>query len=714
MKPEDPLPRVAIVGNPNAGKTSLFNALTGGSQRVGNFPGVTVERVTGRLRLQGRVAECLDVPGLYSLRPLSADEAIAAEALTGPERPDLVVFVLDATQMERQLPLLAQVAETGVPIVVAVTMSDMLDTTRGPFRAERLAEIIAMPVVPVVAHRGQGINELRQAIDAALVGPAPAPHLERRLAAVRGADRLQERLSRQGASLERAQLIQALLQGEPPDSLAGSPELQEAFRAEVADPTPELPTLADRFRWAEAVRWEVVPDPPPRRRPTATQRLDRLLVHRVWGLACFAGVMTLVFQAIYTFAAPLMDLIDAGVGALRQWIGQGLGGPEWVRSAVLDGVVTGVGSALVFLPQIVILFFFIAVLEGSGYLARAAFLMDRLLGWCGLNGRAFIPLLSSYACAIPGIMAARIMPDERSRLATILVAPLMSCSARLPVYVLLIGAFIEPRFGPIWAGVALFAMHVVGLVVAVPVALLLNRRFLKGRRLPFALEMPPYQWPKWREVAITIGSRAKVFLHTAGTIIVVMSVVIWALAYFPRSEGDERRFEAAYATQNPDYRAAVSLEAYVAERRTEASFLGRFGRAIEPVFAPAGFDWRLTTAILAAFPAREVVVPSLGILFSLGGEVDEQSTDLRRSLAAARWPDGRPLVTPLVAVAFMVFFALCCQCMATLATIKRETGSWRWPLFVFVYMTILAYLAAVAINQIGQIPLWNTRPWGGP
>jgi ferrous iron transport protein B len=323
--------------------------------------------------------------------------------------------------------------------------------------------------------------------------------------------------------------------------------------------------------------------------------------------------------------------------------------------------------------------------------------MDRLLGWCGLNGRAFIPLLSSFACAIPGIMAARVMPDPKSRLATILVAPLMSCSARLPVYILLIGAFIEPQFGPAWAGFTLFAMHFLGLAVAVPVVLVLNKGIIKGRRLPFLLELPPYQWPRWRDVLLAMYFRGKVFLTTAGTIIFVMSIVIWVLSSFPRSDTQTAQYTADHAREAPN----VALEGYVQQRQLADSYLGRFGRTIEPVFIPAGFDWRITTGILCAFPAREVVVPSMGIIFAVGSEADEESVDLRKALAQATWPDGRKLMTPWNAIGLMVFFALCAQCTSTLATVKRETNSWRWPLFMFVYMSGLAYLGAVLLHQIG-------------
>jgi ferrous iron transport protein B len=427
----------------------------------------------------------------------------------------------------------------------------------------------------------------------------------------------------------------------------------------------------------------------------------------VLGLAVFVGVMYVVFQSIYTFAGPLMELIEGVFAWMGERVQPLVSGHPVLESLVIDGLIAGVGGVVVFLPQILILFFFISVLEGTGYLARAAFLMDRLLGWAGLNGRAFIPLLSSFACAIPGIMAARVMPDPKARLATILVAPLMSCSARLPVYVLLIGAFIEPQFGAFWAGFALFAMHFLGLLVAIPVVYVLNRRVLRGTRLPFVLELPPYQLPKWRDVWLAMYFRGKLFLKTAGTIIVAMSLVIWALSYFPRSEADVARYEASFDaaahSEATDEELAAARDQHVQSELLRHSYLGRFGRAIEPVFTPIGFDWRISTGILAAFPAREVVVPSLGILFGLGGDADEESSDLRRAIQQATWPDGSRLVTPYTAVGLMVFFALCCQCMATLAAVKRETNSWKWPTFMFVYMTALAYLGAWLVHLVGIV-----------
>ncbi len=696
---------VAVVGNPNAGKTTLFNALTGSHQKVGNYPGVTVERVSGVLRLPSGTVDCVDVPGMYSLKPQSEDERVAAASalgLEGEPRPDLLVVVMDASNLERNLYLFSQLAEASIPTLVALTMVDRLERRGEDVDFARLTNQLGVDIVPVVGHREFGLAELKAAIDRNLASPrvpeirlGPPDSREFQAAALR------ERVARLGSDMTVAEIRAEL--HETTDTfrnfLEEHPELSEDFASAKA--SPEAPPQRDaeaRYGWAAVVQRAVILQSKGAQKRSRTDRIDALLTHRVFGLMVFIVVMYGVFQSIYTFAKPLMDGIGSGFDAIKNFVSPHLAGVPLLQSLVVDGILTGVGSMLQFLPQILILFFFIALLEGTGYLARAAFLMDRLLGWCGLNGRAFIPLLSSFACAIPGIMAARVMPDPKSRLATILVSPLMSCSARLPVYMLLISAFIEPQFpkatAGFWSGFTLFAMHLVGLFVAIPIVWFLNRKVLKGTRLPFLLELPPYQWPKARDVYLAMVFRAKVFVKTAGSIIVVMSVIIWALSSFPKvSPAQKAQILATSGKEGPKM---------VREAELEGSALGQFGHAIEPVFRPAGFDWRISTSILAAFPARENVVASLGIIFALGDEVDEKDKGLQNSLKNAKWKDGRPLFTPWTAVGLMVFFALCAQCMATLATVRRETNSWKWPTFMFVYMTLLAYLAAVGIYQLGR------------
>ncbi len=705
---------VALVGNPNAGKTTLFNSLTGSHQKVGNYPGVTVEKVTGTLNLaSGRVA-CIDVPGLYSLSPVSEDERVAAEVIEGVSEgvaiPDLLVCVVDATNLERNLYFYSQLVETGLPIVVALTMVDRLKGLGKEVDLAKLSQELGAEVVPLVGHRDQGIDLLRAAIERNLQSPHPAS-INLGLPAVleAGVDRLREKLARAAVPLTKAEIRRSLLGGTEEGShlFAAYPEVREEFvasRREVEEAGVQANVdVSVRYAWsAQVSRTTIRSVGEPAKAASRTDKIDAILTHRVFGFGIFVLLMYGVFQSIYTLAQPLMDVIQGLFDKFGDLVSPRLASIPWLQSLLVDGLIKGVGGVMVFLPQILILFFFIAILEGTGYLARAAFLMDRLLGWCGLNGRAFIPLLSSFACAIPGIMAARVMPDAKSRLATIMVAPLMSCSARLPVYLLLIGAFIQPRYGTFWAGFTLFAMHFLGLLVSIPVVWIFNRRVIKGKRLPFLLELPPYQWPKWRDVMLAMYFRARVFVQTAGTIIVAMSVIIWALSYFPRYGAQELQAKRVQYTASHAGATASEIDRQMDEQQLAHSYLGTFGKEIEPAFAPAGFDWRITTSILAAFPAREMVVPSLGIIFSVGKDVDEHDLTLKSAVQEARWPDGKPLFTPWTAIGMMVFFALCAQCLSTLATVRRETNSLKWPVVMFTYMTALAYVGAVVVHLIGN------------
>ena len=461
-----------------------------------------------------------------------------------------------------------------------------------------------------------------------------------------------------------------------------------------------------RYAWIRERLDGAVTRAPPAR-GTRTDRIDAVLTHRVAGLLVLLLVLGAVFQSIYAFAEHPMNWIDAGVG----WVGDGVAG--WLpagllQSFVKDAVFGGVGAVVVFVPQIAILFFFLAILEDCGYLARAAFLLDRMLAAVGLSGRSVVPLLSSFACAIPGIMAARTIEHRRDRFATILVAPLMSCSARFPVYVLLIGAFVPPVA---WAGglislqaVTLLAFHLVGVVIAVPVLLLLRRTLFAGPPPPFVMELPPYTWPSWPTVFRRVGNRSWAFLRRAGTLIFLVTVVVWALSTFPKSAAVAERAAADRASaRTPEERAAI--DAREKGEQLRGSVMGTLGRAIEPVVRPLGWDWRIGVAAIASFPAREVVIAELGTLYNLGGDVDEESEGLRGALQAATWPDGRKVFDLPVALGLMVFFALCAQCGATLVTIRRETGQWRWAALAFVYMTVLAYVGALVTVQVGRLLL---------
>jgi ferrous iron transport protein B len=452
-----------------------------------------------------------------------------------------------------------------------------------------------------------------------------------------------------------------------------------------------------------------------------TESIDRLLLHRGWGLAAFVAMMYVVFQAVYSWAGPVMDVIEMGKVWLQDLVGPALEGTPMLQSLVLDGVIEGVGAFLIFLPQILILFAFISLLEDSGYMARAAFIMDKLFSWCGLNGKSFVPLLSSYACAIPGIMATRTIEDPKSRLATVFVAPFMSCSARLPVYILCIGAFIEPVYGPWWAGFTLFMMHFIGLAVAVPTAWVVTRFVLKTTSQPFVMELPKYRAPRMRDVGYRMWQAGWEFVQKAGTIIFFITIIIWASLYFPRSDDQTADFKATFVSEKaaeeqtteatilkeldtPESRLSREYALYLGSSQINQSYMGRIGKAVQPIFEPAGFDWRISISVLASYPAREVIISTLGIIYSLGGDVDEEDGNLRAALKNSEWQKGERAGTPIytvpVVVGLMVFFALCSQCGATTSIIIKEAGI-KWAVASFLYMTVLAWLGAVFCYQVG-------------
>jgi ferrous iron transport protein B len=711
---------VALIGNPNTGKTTLFNALTGLSQRVGNYPGVTVERKTGHLRLpDGSTAELIDLPGTYSLAAASPDERIAVDVLLhgdAGDRIDAVIAIVDASNLRRNLYLVSQLLESGHPVVVALNMTDVADARGRGISADSLAERLGVPVVPVVAQKRQGLDRLVATLSDVLREPAQQPATPDLPPALRElVDRfVDETRDNGGASLSRPAALRALADdgGPTEERLVAEhgPAMTDRLRDLRATTStgPSLSALESeaRYVWVQRVLQDLHADD--ELQEIGSDTIDRILTHRVAGLAVFVAISAFLFQGIYSWSAPLMDLIDGFFAALGDSVGAAL--PDGaLQSLVVDGVIAGVGGVLIFLPQIATLFLVIALLEDCGYMARAALLMDRLLGHLGLSGRSFIPLLSSFACAVPGVMAARTISDRRDRFVTILVAPLMSCSARLPVYVLFIGAFIPERdlFGGFIGlqGLTLLAMYSVGAVVAVPVALVLRWTLLKGTSSPFLLELPSYNWPTPRNVLLRVYESCRAFVVRAGSIILAATIVMWALAYFPRSEA----LSASYETQRaavesmPAAQQAEALERLDNEEAAahlENSWLGRAGHFVQPLFAPLGWDWRISMSTLASFPAREIIVATLGTIYSLGGDQDEESGAMRRGLQAATHADGRPVFTIPVALSVMVFFALCAQCMSTLAIIQREMASWGWAAFSFGYMTLLAYVGAFVTHRL--------------
>ena len=711
-------PFVAILGNPNSGKSTLFNRLTGLRQKVGNYPGVTVEKKVGSCDLpSGRTVDVLDLPGTYSLNPGSPDEMIVRDVLFGLHEdtpsPDLVVFVVDSTQLERHLFLALQLIEIGRPVVLALNMMDAARTKGIEIDEEEMERALGVPVVSISAMKGQGMGNLRRLMDRD-VEPSAREFRRRPLHMNRVLRNLSERLPRRGllSDAGRADLAMALLldDGEddalaryaPPDVL----DDLKILRRRLDESRPDWRTDETTSLY-EAI--EEVLDRAVRSRPDrdgTRDRIDRVLTHKVFGPVFFILLMGAIFQSIFEWAAPAMDLIDGGISALGAFVGSLLpDGP--VRSLLVDGIIAGVGATVIFVPQIAVLFLFISVMEASGYMARAAFIMDRLMGKVGLSGRAFIPLLSSFACAIPGIMATRTIDNRRDRITTMMIAPFMSCSARLPVYALLIGAFIPPtRIGIVTLpGLTLFSMYLLGILAAVLVAWGLKRTALRGGRPLYVMELPPYRMPSWRSVFLTVKERSWLFLRKAGTVILAVSVVLWFLASYPQGgptiERMERSLAAAESTGQTEI--ANRLRDEIAGESLRNSFAGRAGRLIEPVIEPLGFDWKVGIALITSFAAREVMVSTMATVFNLG-EDDEHFTTLRQKMVNAVDPvTGERSYDTLMAVSLMVFFVLACQCMSTVAVVRRETNTWTWPIFMILMMNGLAYGASLLVYQGGRL-----------
>jgi ferrous iron transport protein B len=608
--------RIALVGNPNSGKTALFNALTGSRQKVANYAGVTVERKEGVLHTPGgRTLRVLDLPGTYSLRARSPDEVVTRDAilgrLAGEDAPQVLICVADATNLRLVLRLALELKQVGRPFVLALNMFDIAQRQGLRIDLEKLSAEVGAPIVTTVATRKRGLEELVAQVEA--------------------------------LSLNHA--------------------------GETANTWREPDAGEIRAAHAEAQRIFKLCVKPPERPDTITAKIDNVLLHPLLGLVIFSVLMFFVFQSVFTWATVPADAIDAGFAALAGWVSEHL--PHGLlASLIADGLIAGVGSVLVFLPQILILFFFILILEDSGYMTRAAFLLDKLMGVAGLHGRAFIPLLSSFACAIPGIMSTRVIDNKRDRLTTILVAPLMTCSARIPVYTLIIGAFVPRK--AVWGGLSLqglvmFGLFAIGIISALLVAFVIRRLFWRSAVEPFMMELPTYRWPEPRNVMINLWTRARIFIERAGRIILPLMVLVWVLSTFPYP---------------PEGATGPAID---------YSFAGRIGHFVAPLMAPIGFNWQMTIALIPGFAAREVAVAALGTVYAVGGD-DDAGTKLG-TLLAGKWS----LAT---ALSFLAWYIFAPQCAATLGVVKRETNSWLWPTVMFLYMTGLAYLASFATYHI--------------
>ncbi len=690
-------PVYAMVGNPNCGKTTLFNALTGLRQKVGNYPGVTVEKKIGEVFSQhGRPMKVIDLPGAYSLAARSPDEAVLRDVLLGRRadtpQPDRIICVVDASNLERNLYLVHQILDLGRPVIIALNMMDLAARAGVELRAKKLEEALGVPVIPCEAVHGRGLIELKLAMSRTELALARhrwdvpaviAPAVAELQASLVESDGRQPLIARAEALLLLTDLDSVRVAGSAPLSTRTTAVLANWQRRDAAGTDNWSSTLiSSRYDAIGRLCRDVIVRSG-HTGPSLSDRIDAVLIHSIWGWLFFGMIMAALFFSIFSLAEYPMDWIDAHMAALGGWV-RGAMAPGDLRDLLADGVISGVGGIVVFLPQILILFFFVGLLESTGYMARAAFIMDRPMSKVGLHGKSFIPLLGSYACAIPGIMATRTIENAKDRLVTILVAPLMSCSARLPVYLLMIATLLPSSAVPTATKVGIMLlMYVLGTVGAFGFAWLFKRTLFKSTPPLMIMELPPYQPPRLKEILRQMIERGWLFLKNAGTIILGISIVLWFLTTFPKP---------------PDPTAPSDVQ-------IAHSFAGQAGHFIEPLIKPLGFDWRIGVGLITSFAAREVFVSSTAVVFSVqnfeGGKRADV-TPVRSALRAATWPGGAPLFTPLVCFTLMVYYVFAMQCMSTVAVVKRETNSWRWPLFQITYMTGTAWLVCFVVYQTGR------------
>lgn len=651
-------PRIVLVGNPNTGKTTLFNQLTGHRAKTANFPGTTVSHRVGSLG-RGRIpAHLVDLPGLYSLTPSSLDEQIAIEAIRGGSphhrKPDAALLIADATNLERSLFLISQVLEDDIPAVVALNMIDAAEKQGLIIDVEGISRELGCPVVPVCARTGRGLDELVGALERVL-------------------------------SPEYVRL----------------PLIRQSLACTACSSCP----FQNRYTWTESLVSRYI-RAPRSARSGCTDAIDRVLTHPVGGLTAFFAVMAMMFYLIFSLASVPMDLIEGLFATLGGHV-ERLVPPGDFSSLLVNGIIGGVGGILVFLPQIFILFFFLALLEDTGYLARAAFVMDRLMRKIGLPGKAFVPLLSAHACAIPAILSTRVIEDRRDRLVTILVLPLLTCSARIPVYTMVVSLLFYDR--PALASLTFLGAYAVGIAAALLAAFAIKRTILPGETRPLAIELPNYRVPVLRTALLHAVDQARLFVRQAGTVILLISVILWALATYPKSpppaEVEALRKEAATlaAVGEEEAAARISAEADRKESRhaLAQSFAGRLGRLLEPALEPLGFNWQIGIGIVASFAAREVIVSTLAVVYGVGEDrAEEEPRSLFDTLRAAKRDDGQPVFSTATCFALLIFYVLSAQCLPTQAVTRKETGSWKWAIFQLTYMWMLAYGAALAVYQL--------------
>ncbi|RFZ92452.1 ferrous iron transport protein B [Mucilaginibacter conchicola] len=697
--------RVALVGNPNTGKSTLFNALTGLNQKIGNFPGVTVDKKTGICQLtDGRRAEIIDLPGTYSLYPKSKDESIVFSVLAekGSElTPDLIIIILDATNLKRNLLLYTQVADLKIPVIIALNMMDMADKANISIDIDLLSRRLGVPVVPIAARQEKGIDELKQAInhankialqvdsiDVRTLAPALIADIEAETQTDNPYFALQ--LAHQHEHLkflttEQSNRIEEL-------------EKKHDFHSQKAQASE---TIA-RYNYINDVLYDTVQTPQTAHEESLSNKIDHILTHRVFGFIIFIGVLLFIFQSIFAWSEYPMSLIEDGFvwaeGILRGVLPEGP-----LADLLIDGVVAGLSGVLVFIPQIAILFAFISILEDTGYMSRVTFMMDKIMRKVGLNGKSVVPLIGGFACAVPSIMSTRTIENWKDRMITIMVTPLVACSARLPVYTLLI-ALVVPNKNVWWIfnlqGLALTGMYVLSLVSAVIVAFVMKFVLKARERGYFIMELPVYRMPRWRNVIFSMYERSKTFVLQAGKVIIAVSIILWVLS----SYGPGNRFEKIEQTYSqPQYTKTMtpdSLARVISTEKLENSYAGVLGHVIEPVIKPIGFDWKIGIALITSFAAREVFVGTMATIYSVEGDADKIDSVQEKMRRAKNPETGQPVFTLAVAFSLMMFYAFAMQCASTVAVVYRETKNWRWPAAQFAYMTVLAYGMAFLVYHL--------------
>ncbi len=721
--------RAALAGNPNVGKSSIFNALTGLRQRVGNYPGITVERVEGSMTTPAGDVTVVDLPGTYGLAARSPDERIAREAIVGhgDDAPDVIVVVADATNLPRSLFLATQIIDAGRRVVIALNQIDIAVARGLKVDPAALSAALGVPVIPTCGRSGDGRDALVAAIASGGARGTPltinwppevltaaesfAPRLRDH---IRGAGDSIVRVAQMLTSDARSSTVLGRLSGSDDPVLAALAEESRGVRDDLSAAGFDVATTAATVRYEAVDRLvaRVLKGGGDAR--SFTRRVDRVVTHPFAGTLLMLGVFLFLFMVVFAWSGPAIDAVDTWISALGGWV-RGLLGDGLFASFVQDGVIGGLGAFLVFVPQIAMLFLCIEALEDTGYLARAAFLLDRVMGFFGMPGRSFLPLLSGFACAIPAIIATRTIENRRDRFVTMAIVPLMSCQARLPVYAVLVGALFA-AFGGWVPALVVLTMYVLGVVIGALCAKVMRRTILSGPRSPLLLELPPYRVPSIGAVLRNTWRRTWSFVWGAGPVILVLMMVLWAGATFPRDVQFSRDYDAEMTvlTEERDELAADSpaagrldeqiseLEHRQSSEQLAGSYLGRSAKLMEPLIEPLGFDWKIGVAIIGSFAAREVFVPTLGVIYSVGGDADEEHEGLLASIRNDRRPDGRPVFTPLVGLALMVFYVIALQCASTLGVLKRETNSWRWPIGLFVGYTALAWIAAFAVFQIGS------------